>query len=76
MQARQLFFVPLVPRVQARSKVKLRLICLPYAGGSAAVFNNWPTHLPATVSGHAKLTHYGKRNFTHPPFDRRVGNDT
>jgi transposase len=28
------------------------------------------------VSGHAKITQYGKRNFTPSRFERRVGNET
>ena len=28
---------------------RVRLICFPYAGGSAAIFKAWPTYLPASV---------------------------
>ncbi|MGD9647813.1 MAG: thioesterase II family protein [Pirellulales bacterium] len=34
-----------VPRPDAR----LRLVCLPYAGGSAAAFRGWPAELPSHV---------------------------
>lgn len=30
-------------------QAKLRLICLPYAGGSATIYRTWPDNLPATV---------------------------
>jgi surfactin synthase thioesterase subunit/GNAT superfamily N-acetyltransferase len=36
---------PLGPRPEAR----LRLFCLPYAGGDGAVFSAWPAGLPASV---------------------------
>ena len=35
------------PRPVASPRV--RLICIPYAGGSAAAFRNWPARLPADV---------------------------
>lgn len=33
------------PRPQAR----LRLFCLPYAGGAASIYRTWPQHLPADI---------------------------
>jgi len=27
----------------------MRLFCFPYAGGTAAVFRNWPRYLPAEI---------------------------
>jgi medium-chain acyl-[acyl-carrier-protein] hydrolase len=32
-----------------RPGARLRLFCLPYAGGSASIFRLWPEHLPAEV---------------------------
>lgn len=34
---------------QPRPKARLRLFCLPYAGGNASVFREWWQHLPRTV---------------------------
>lgn len=68
MQAKHYSSSRWLPRVQARSKVKLRLICLPYAGGSAAVFNNWPTHLPATIDIYPIQLPGRCNRFNEPPF--------
>jgi medium-chain acyl-[acyl-carrier-protein] hydrolase len=68
MQARRYSSSRWLPRVQARSKVKSRLICLPYAGSSAAVFNNWPTHLPATIDIYPIQLPGRCSRFNEPPF--------
>jgi medium-chain acyl-[acyl-carrier-protein] hydrolase len=34
---------------QFRSGARFQLICIPYAGGSAYIFNDWPNHLPDFV---------------------------
>jgi medium-chain acyl-[acyl-carrier-protein] hydrolase len=31
------------------SQARLRLFCFPYAGGTAAVFRNWPRYLPSEI---------------------------
>lgn len=31
---------------QAKVSARFKLICIPYAGGSAYIFNSWPKHLP------------------------------
>jgi medium-chain acyl-[acyl-carrier-protein] hydrolase len=30
-------------------RARLRLFCFPYAGGSAAIYRQWPQHLPPTI---------------------------
>src|SRR4030067_2328659 len=48
----------------------LRLICLPYAGGSAAVFRNWVLSMPASIEIWAvQLPGRGTR-WTEPPITR------
>lgn len=37
----------------AREPPEFRLVCLPYAGGSATIFHGWAAHLPAAVEVHA-----------------------
>ncbi len=44
MSVSKWFVVP-----QARSQAKLRLFCLPFAGGSSAIFRRWPMELPESV---------------------------
>ncbi|MGC2474874.1 MAG: alpha/beta fold hydrolase, partial [Candidatus Sulfotelmatobacter sp.] len=34
---------------QPRSAARFQLVCIPYAGGSAYIFNDWPKHLPESV---------------------------
>jgi medium-chain acyl-[acyl-carrier-protein] hydrolase len=34
---------------RVRSRASLRLLCFPYAGGSASIFHRWSDNLPATV---------------------------
>lgn len=34
---------------QPNPQAKLRLFCLPYAGGNAMVFRTWANHLPSTI---------------------------
>lgn len=34
---------------QPNPQAKIRLFCLPYAGGSAIIFRTWPNHLPPTI---------------------------
>jgi medium-chain acyl-[acyl-carrier-protein] hydrolase len=52
------------PNPQAR----LRLFCLPYAGGSAHIFRNWPEYLPDSVEvGVVHLPGRAHRAFEQPP---------
>jgi len=34
---------------QLKASARFQLICIPYAGGSAYIFNDWPKHLPDWV---------------------------
>ena len=38
-----------VTRPRPNPRASLRLLCLPYAGGSATIFRTWPASLPASV---------------------------
>lgn len=40
---------PWLARTPVRTGTTLRVLCLPYAGGSAAVYRDWQRHLPAGV---------------------------
>ncbi len=37
------------PKAEWRSDLKLRLFCLPHAGGGTAVYRSWEPHLPRSV---------------------------
>jgi medium-chain acyl-[acyl-carrier-protein] hydrolase len=53
-----------------RSDAALRLFCLPYAGGSAQVFREWPAHLPPRIEV-VPLERKGRgTRFTERPDDR------
>jgi medium-chain acyl-[acyl-carrier-protein] hydrolase len=39
----------LLLRAQANPRARVRLFCLPYAGGGATIFRSWSARLPATV---------------------------
>lgn len=34
---------------QRRPKARIRLFCLPYAGGGASIYRTWPEHLPPEI---------------------------
>lgn len=38
-----------LPGVRVDSKAKLRLFCLPYAGGGTNIFRAWPANLPSQI---------------------------
>jgi medium-chain acyl-[acyl-carrier-protein] hydrolase len=38
-----------VTRRRPTKKPQFRLFCLPYAGGSASIFRNWPSAIPSTI---------------------------
>lgn len=40
---------PWVLRFRPNPQARIRLFCLPYAGGGASIFRTWPTTLPAAV---------------------------
>ena len=40
---------PWIVRTASRSEARLRLFCLPYAGGAASAYRAWPRALPADV---------------------------
>lgn len=49
MQIHNTSFSPWLPNLKPDSKAKLRLFCIPYAGGSTSIFRTWATHLPETI---------------------------
>ncbi len=49
MQINSPRFSPWLPNLKPKSSAKLRLFCLPYAGGNASIFHDWAAHLPETV---------------------------
>lgn len=54
-------------RVHPNPDATLRCFCLPYAGGSARVFQSWSRHLPASLDVYAiELPGHGTR-LTEPP---------
>ena len=56
-------------RVDPNPEARLRCFCLPYAGGSARIFQSWSQHLPASVDLCAlELPGHGAR-LTEPPLD-------
>jgi len=50
-----------------RPAAPLRLVCIPYAGGGAAVFRAWPALLPDVEVAVVRLPGWEAR-FTQPPF--------
>lgn len=55
---------------QPLTQPALRLFCLPHSGGSPALFQQWPSSLPAGVEMHAvQLPGRGLR-FREPPYER------
>lgn len=67
---------PMLPRnpwlvwPQSSSTEGFRLICIPYAGGSAYIFNNWPKHLPKSVQVCAIQLPGRGRRIKEPAFTR------
>jgi medium-chain acyl-[acyl-carrier-protein] hydrolase len=55
---------------QPRSKARLRLYCLPYAGSGAAGFRGWPDHLPENVEVRCIQPPGRERRLWEPAFDR------
>lgn len=54
-------------RRDRRADARWRLVCLPYAGGSAAIYHDWQAHVPADVEVIAvELPGHGRR-FPEPP---------
>ncbi|MDW5329550.1 polyketide synthase [Plantactinospora sp. KLBMP9567] len=48
---------------------RVRLVCLPHAGGGASFFRRWPRHLPATVELHAVQYPGREDRIAEPPVD-------
>lgn len=40
---------PWIVRARPNPRARLRLFCLPYAGGGASTYRGWPAHLPADI---------------------------
>jgi medium-chain acyl-[acyl-carrier-protein] hydrolase len=53
-----------------RPAAALQLLCLPYAGGGAAVFQDWPAALPAGVEVAAVRLPGREGRYGEPPIDR------
>ena len=59
-----------VLRPKPNRRARLRLFCLPYAGGGVSIYRTWPDLLPADVeSCHVQLPGRGSR-MSEPPFTR------
>ena len=55
---------------QQRPRARLRLFCLPFAGGGAGVFRDWASELPDHVEVCAVRLPGRERRFHEPAFDR------
>jgi medium-chain acyl-[acyl-carrier-protein] hydrolase len=53
---------------RAAPDARLRLFCLPYAGGAASIFRQWPQQLPPQVAVHPVQLPGRENRFTEPPF--------
>lgn len=40
---------PWIAYTRSNSQARIRLFCLPYAGGAASMFRDWSAHLPGTI---------------------------
>jgi surfactin synthase thioesterase subunit len=60
---------PWIIRAKATGDEQVRLICLPYAGGSASTFRRWPARLPG-VEILAVQTPGRETRLAEPPFHR------
>lgn len=58
------------PFRSTRAEARLRLFCLPYAGGSAGVFRGWERELPAAVELWPVQPPGRERRLREPPFVR------
>jgi medium-chain acyl-[acyl-carrier-protein] hydrolase len=45
----ELCSTPWIKTTKLKSKIKLRLFCLPYAGGGTSIFRTWSEHLPPEI---------------------------
>jgi medium-chain acyl-[acyl-carrier-protein] hydrolase len=45
----EFYLTPWIKVTKPNSKTKLRLFCLPYAGGGASIFRRWSEYLPAEI---------------------------
>lgn len=64
---------PITPWVICRKPnpaARLRLFCLPYAGGGASAFRAWPDELPSTVEFRAVQLPGRETRLREPPFTR------
>lgn len=61
---------PWVYRPRRNPGARLRLVCLPFAGGSASLFRTWPSGLPATVEVRAVQLPGREGRFREAPYRR------
>lgn len=59
-----------LPYRRPRAAARLRLFCFPYAGGSAAVFRDWPAELPEEVEVCAVQPPGRERRLSEPAYLR------
>jgi medium-chain acyl-[acyl-carrier-protein] hydrolase len=59
-----------LPYRRANPAARVRLVCLPFAGGSAGVFRTWSDDLPLTVEVCAVQPPGRETRFREPPFTR------
>lgn len=45
----EFYLTPWIKTTKPNSKTKLRLFCLPYAGGGASIFRTWSAYLPPEI---------------------------
>lgn len=55
---------------KASGNVRLRLFCLPYAGGSASIFQSWANHLPSHIQVCALQLPGRQSRLLEPPLNR------
>jgi medium-chain acyl-[acyl-carrier-protein] hydrolase len=61
---------PWLPFVRPNPSARLRLFCLPFAGGGAAVFRGWADGLPASVQVCAVQPPGRETRYREPAYDR------
>lgn len=61
---------PWLVRFQPRPNARLRLFCLPHAGGAASFFASWPERLPPTIEACAIQLPGRAARFSEVPFNR------
>ncbi|MEM6613641.1 MAG: alpha/beta fold hydrolase, partial [Cyanobacteria bacterium P01_C01_bin.72] len=60
---------PWLPQIKNNPQAKLRLFCLPYAGGSTYIYDRWSDFLPDTVEVCPIELPGRRKRFTETPYD-------